>query len=54
MRLATQIQVSREAFVKAAEWRAAARVGVMAVVILPLLPEGPIGPFGGVRHRDLW
>jgi uncharacterized membrane protein (DUF4010 family) len=24
------------------------------VVILPLLPEGPFGPFGGVRPRLLW
>ncbi len=36
------------------ELRAAARFGVMAVVILPLLPEGPIGPFGGVKPRELW
>jgi uncharacterized membrane protein (DUF4010 family) len=36
------------------ELRAAARFGVMAVVILPLLPEGPYGPLGGVRPRDLW
>jgi uncharacterized membrane protein (DUF4010 family) len=36
------------------ELRAAARFGVMAIVILPLLPEGPIGPFGGVRPRELW
>ncbi|OFW17683.1 MAG: hypothetical protein A3F69_06410, partial [Acidobacteria bacterium RIFCSPLOWO2_12_FULL_66_10] len=36
------------------EMRAAARFGVMAVVILPLLPEGPVGPWGGVRPRDLW
>jgi uncharacterized membrane protein (DUF4010 family) len=36
------------------EMRAAARFGVMANVILPLLPEGPIGPFGGIRPRDLW
>lgn len=36
------------------ELRAAARFGVMAIVILPLLPEGPIGPFGGVRPRALW
>jgi uncharacterized membrane protein (DUF4010 family) len=26
----------------------------MAVVILPLLPEGPYGPWGGVRPRVLW
>jgi uncharacterized membrane protein (DUF4010 family) len=36
------------------ELRAAARFGVMAIVILPLLPEGPFGPFGGVRPRALW
>ena len=36
------------------ELRAAARFGVMAMVVLPLLPEGPIGPFGGVRPRELW
>lgn len=34
--------------------RAAARFGVMAVVILPLLPSGPIGPLGGVRPQQLW
>jgi uncharacterized membrane protein (DUF4010 family) len=27
---------------------------LMAVVILPLLPEGPYGPLGGVRPRELW
>jgi uncharacterized membrane protein (DUF4010 family) len=36
------------------ELRAAVRFGVMAVVILPLLPEGPFGPLGGVRPRELW
>jgi uncharacterized membrane protein (DUF4010 family) len=36
------------------ELRAAARFGVMAVVILPLLPEGPFGPWGGIRPRGLW
>jgi uncharacterized membrane protein (DUF4010 family) len=34
--------------------RAAVRFGVMALVILPLLPEGPYGPLGGVRPRELW
>ena len=34
--------------------RAAARFGVMALVILPLLPSGPFGPLGGVRPRELW
>jgi len=36
------------------ELRAAARFGVMAIVILPLLPEGPIGALGGIRPRQLW
>ena len=36
------------------ELRAGARFAVMAVVILPLLPEGPLGPWGGVRPRQLW
>jgi len=36
------------------ELRAAARFGVMAVVILPLLPEGPYGPLGGIKPRELW
>jgi uncharacterized membrane protein (DUF4010 family) len=34
--------------------RSAARFGVMALVVLPLLPEGPYGPMGGVRPRELW
>lgn len=33
---------------------AAARFGVMALVILPLLPEGPFGPEPGFRPRQLW
>lgn len=36
------------------ELRAAARFGVMAVVVLPLLPKGPYGPLGGVRPQELW
>ena len=36
------------------EVRAGARFAVMAAVILPLLPEGPFGPYGGVRPRQLW
>lgn len=36
------------------EIRGAARFLVMAAVILPLLPEGPYGPLGGVRPRQLW
>jgi uncharacterized membrane protein (DUF4010 family) len=34
--------------------RAGARFAVMAIVILPLLPDGPYGPLGGVRPRQLW
>jgi uncharacterized membrane protein (DUF4010 family) len=37
-----------------AELRAAVRFGVMAIVILPLLPEGPIASLGGVKPRELW
>ncbi|MEZ5318247.1 MAG: DUF4010 domain-containing protein, partial [Vicinamibacterales bacterium] len=37
-----------------AEVRAGARFGVMAAVVLPLLPEGPFGPLGGIRPRLLW
>jgi uncharacterized membrane protein (DUF4010 family) len=36
------------------ELRAGARFAVMAVVILPLLPEGPYGPAPGIRPRELW
>lgn len=34
--------------------RSGVRFGVMALVILPLLPEGPYGPLGGIRPRELW
>jgi len=34
--------------------RAGVRFAVMAVVILPLLPNGPYGPLGGTRPRQLW
>lgn len=34
--------------------RAGFRFAVMALVIFPLLPEGPYGPFGGIRPRELW
>lgn len=36
------------------EMRAAFQFAVLALVILPLLPEGPIGPWGGIRPRSLW
>jgi uncharacterized membrane protein (DUF4010 family) len=34
--------------------RSGVRFAVMAFVILPLLPEGPYGPLGGIRPRELW
>jgi uncharacterized membrane protein (DUF4010 family) len=34
--------------------RSGVRFGVMALVILPLLPDGPYGPLGGIRPRELW
>jgi uncharacterized membrane protein (DUF4010 family) len=34
--------------------RSGVRFAVMALVILPLLPEAPYGPLGGVRPRELW
>jgi nucleotide-binding universal stress UspA family protein len=33
---------------------AAARFAVLALVVLPLLPEGPFGPGPGLRPRELW
>lgn len=36
------------------ELRAAVRFGVMAVVILPLLPTGPFEQLGGIKPRQLW
>ena len=33
---------------------AGARFAVMALVVLPLLPNGSYGPFGAVRPRELW
>jgi uncharacterized membrane protein (DUF4010 family) len=38
----------------AVEVRAGVRFAIMAAVILPLLPEGPFGPLGGIRPRALW
>ena len=34
--------------------RSGVRFSVMALVILPLLPEGPYGPLGGTRPREIW
>jgi uncharacterized membrane protein (DUF4010 family) len=36
------------------ELRAAVRFGVMAVVVLPLLPTGPFERLGGIQPRQLW
>jgi uncharacterized membrane protein (DUF4010 family) len=36
------------------ELRAASLFGVMAIVILPLLPEGPLTQLGGIKPRELW
>ena len=30
------------------------KFAIMAAVILPLLPEGPFGPLGGIKPRQLW
>jgi uncharacterized membrane protein (DUF4010 family) len=35
-------------------FRAAVRFAVMAIVVLPLLPVGPLDPYGLVRPRELW
>lgn len=34
--------------------QAGLRFAVMALIVLPLLPEGPFGPLDGVRPRELW
>jgi uncharacterized membrane protein (DUF4010 family) len=34
--------------------QAGVRFAVLALVVLPLLPEGPFGPPPGVRPRELW
>ncbi len=40
--------------IRSEELTAGARFAVLALVILPLLPEGPYGPAPGFRPRDLW
>lgn len=37
-----------------AEMRAALQFAVLALVVLPLLPEGPFGPGDSIRPRSLW
>jgi uncharacterized membrane protein (DUF4010 family) len=34
--------------------RSGVRFAVMALVVLPLLPDGPYGPLGGIRPREIW
>lgn len=36
------------------ELRAALRFAVLAIVVLPLLPPGPFGPYSAIRPRELW
>lgn len=38
----------------AVELRAALQFAVLALVVLPLLPDGTYGPLGGIRLRSLW
>ena len=40
--------------IRSEELVAGARFAVLALVILPLLPEGPYGPAPGLHPRDLW
>ena len=40
--------------IDARELRAAVQFAVLSLVVLPLLPEGPFGPWGGIRPRQLW
>lgn len=37
-----------------AELVAGARFAVLALVVLPLLPDHPVGPFGGIEPQQLW
>ncbi len=40
--------------IRSAELSAGMRFAVLALVVLPLLPEGPVGPAPGVRPREIW
>jgi len=42
------------ASIESHELMAAVRFAVLALVIFPLLPEGPFGPVPGFRPRELW
>jgi uncharacterized membrane protein (DUF4010 family) len=40
--------------IRSAELSAGMRFAVLALVVLPLLPEGPFGPAPGVKPREIW
>jgi uncharacterized membrane protein (DUF4010 family) len=40
--------------IQSQELMAGARFAVLALVVFPLLPEGPFGPAPGLRPRELW
>lgn len=40
--------------IQSVELVAAARFAVLALVVFPLLPEGPLGPAPGIRPQHLW
>jgi uncharacterized membrane protein (DUF4010 family) len=40
--------------IQSAELEAGARFAVLALVVLPLLPDEPWGPYGGIEPRRLW
>jgi uncharacterized membrane protein (DUF4010 family) len=40
--------------IKAAEIRSALMLLAMTFIALPVLPDDPIGPFGGVNPREIW
>jgi len=40
--------------IQSTELLAAVRFAVLALVVFPLLPEGPLGPAPGVQPRELW
>jgi len=40
--------------IQSAELEAGARFAVLALVVLPLLPAEPWGPYGGIEPRRLW
>ena len=40
--------------IRSAELSAGMRFAVLALVVLPLLPQGPFGPAPGVKPREIW